>query len=259
MARPGGPAAAEAQSLAAARLRRRRHGRRIAPRRLADKTAVRSEERRRGGGDGRAGAGHPPLDGAAPRVAPEGRGGRVLRAGGRRGAPARRPAAAGGRRRALLDRCSRELELLAAAAARVELLITIPYHTRSAEALYERYAPERPTRIWGHANVRKRLRPDTPLEVVPAGAAGTRGRHRRRGGRGVHHRPPEAQRAPAVRARAARRRVRRRRRRRAGRPPLLEPEQRHRRGVVPRRVRSRRSRRWASGRSSTCWSPTGRR
>jgi len=73
------------------------------------------------------------------------------------------------RREALLA----ELGLLAAAAARVELLVTIPYHTRSAEALYERCAPERPSRIWGHANVRKRLRPETPLEVVPAGAAGT--------------------------------------------------------------------------------------
>ncbi len=66
-----------------------------------------------------------------------------------------------------------ELDLLAAAAARVELLITIPYHTRSAEALYDRFARERPTRIWGHANVRKRLRPKTPLHVVPPGAAGT--------------------------------------------------------------------------------------
>ena len=66
-----------------------------------------------------------------------------------------------------------ELDLLAAAAARVELLVTIPYHTRSAEALYERFAPKRPTRIWGHANVRKRLRPETQLEVVPPGAAGT--------------------------------------------------------------------------------------
>lgn len=65
------------------------------------------------------------------------------------------------------------LELLAAAAARVELLVTIPYHTRSTEELYGRFAPERPTRIWGHALVRKRLRPDTPLEVVPMGAAGT--------------------------------------------------------------------------------------
>jgi len=66
-----------------------------------------------------------------------------------------------------------QLELLAAAATRVELLVTIPYHARSAEALYEHFAPQRPTRIWGHANVRKRLRPETPLEVVPMGAAGT--------------------------------------------------------------------------------------
>ena len=66
-----------------------------------------------------------------------------------------------------------QLELLAAAATHVELLVTIPYHTRSAEALYERFAPQRPTRIWGHANVRKRLRTATPLEVVPMGAAGT--------------------------------------------------------------------------------------
>jgi hypothetical protein len=66
-----------------------------------------------------------------------------------------------------------ELELLVAAAARVELLVTVPYHTRSAEALYDRYAPQRPTRIWGHALVRRRLRPETPLEVVPLGAAGT--------------------------------------------------------------------------------------
>ena len=66
-----------------------------------------------------------------------------------------------------------ELDRMAAAAARVELLITIPYHTRSTEALRARFATERPTRIWGHANVRKRLRPETPLEVVPMGAAGT--------------------------------------------------------------------------------------
>jgi hypothetical protein len=64
-----------------------------------------------------------------------------------------------------------QLDLLAAAAARVELLITVPYHTRSAEALYERFAAERPTRIWGHALVRRRLRSETPLEVVPMGAA----------------------------------------------------------------------------------------
>lgn len=66
-----------------------------------------------------------------------------------------------------------ELELLAAAAARVELLITIPYHTRSAAALYALFAPQRPTRIWGHVNVRKRLGPETPLEVTPAGPPGS--------------------------------------------------------------------------------------
>ncbi len=66
-----------------------------------------------------------------------------------------------------------ELDLLAAAAARVELLVTIPYHTRSVEMLYERIAPTRPTRIWGHANVRRRLSAETPLETVPMGAAGT--------------------------------------------------------------------------------------
>lgn len=66
-----------------------------------------------------------------------------------------------------------ELDLLAAAAVRVELLVTIPYHTRSAEALYARFAATRPTRLWGHANARKRLSPATPLEPVPAGAAGT--------------------------------------------------------------------------------------
>ncbi len=74
------------------------------------------------------------------------------------------------------ERCSpllARLELMAAAATRVELLVTVPYHTRSVETLYDRYAPERPTRIWGHALVRKRLRPETPLEVVPMGAAGT--------------------------------------------------------------------------------------
>ena len=79
------------------------------------------------------------------------------------------PADADERRSPLLA----QLELMVAAATRVELLITVPYHTRSAETLYDRYAPERPTRIWGHALVRRRLRPETPLEVVPMGAAGT--------------------------------------------------------------------------------------
>jgi hypothetical protein len=79
------------------------------------------------------------------------------------------PAAADERQSPLLA----ELEVMVAAATRVELLVTVPYHTRSAEELYDRYAPERPTRIWGHSLVRRRLRPETPLEVVPMGAAGT--------------------------------------------------------------------------------------
>jgi hypothetical protein len=66
-----------------------------------------------------------------------------------------------------------QLELLAAAAARVELLVTVPYHTRSVEELYERFASQRPTRLWGHALVRKRLRAGTTLQTIPMGAAGT--------------------------------------------------------------------------------------
>lgn len=66
-----------------------------------------------------------------------------------------------------------QLDRLAATARRVELLVTIPYHARSSEQLYERFAPRQPTRIWGHANVRRRLRAETPLELVPTGAAGT--------------------------------------------------------------------------------------
>jgi hypothetical protein len=64
------------------------------------------------------------------------------------------------------------LDDLATAVDRIELLITIPYHTRSAEELYVRYAPRLPVRLWGHGLVRRRLRGDTPLEEVPRAAAG---------------------------------------------------------------------------------------
>jgi len=74
-----------------------------------------------------------------------------------------------GRRAALLA----ELDEHAGAARRLELLITIPYHTRSAEEVYERYAKALPTRLWGHANVRRRLKQSTPLEEFPRGVAGT--------------------------------------------------------------------------------------
>ena len=130
-----------------------------------------------------------------------------------------------------------ELDRMAAAAARVELLITIPYHTRSTEALRARFATERPTRIWGHANVRKRLRPETPLEVVPMGAAGTAAPIAGGAAEAYAIGRPRRSEHPVYCALTARRRLRRRRRRHARRAALLEPEQRHRRGVVPGRLR----------------------
>lgn len=74
----------------------------------------------------------------------------------------------GGRRAAVLA----ALDELASGAGRVELLITIPYHTRSAEELCGRYAGLAPVRLWGHANVRKRLRDPGLLTEVPRAAAG---------------------------------------------------------------------------------------
>jgi len=72
-------------------------------------------------------------------------------------------------REAILGR----LDDLVLQSACVEILVTIPYHTRSAEALYRRYAPRLPTRLWGHENVRTRLREEgTRLEVIPRGAVG---------------------------------------------------------------------------------------
>jgi hypothetical protein len=78
------------------------------------------------------------------------------------------PAASDPRLEPLLD----DLEAAAARSRAVELLITIPYHTRSAEELYERFASVTTTRIWGHANVRKRLSARTPLDEIPRSAAG---------------------------------------------------------------------------------------
>jgi hypothetical protein len=68
--------------------------------------------------------------------------------------------------RAAVDR---GIERLARDAGRLDLLITIPYHTRSAEELYYRYRNALPTTIWGHrAVVRRLVDPDTPLnEIVP--------------------------------------------------------------------------------------------
>ena len=73
------------------------------------------------------------------------------------------------RRAALLT----ELDGLAGAAQRLDLLVTVPYHTRSSEEILGRYAGTMPSHVWGHALVRKRLTGTTPLEEFPRGAAGT--------------------------------------------------------------------------------------
>jgi hypothetical protein len=65
-----------------------------------------------------------------------------------------------------------DLDELVANARRLDVLITVPYHTRSAESLYERYSRTRPTLIWGHANVKKRLTRLAPLEVIPQSTTG---------------------------------------------------------------------------------------
>ena len=66
-----------------------------------------------------------------------------------------------------------DLDALAGAARRLEILVTIPYHTRSAEVLFERYWGDVATRLWGNAAVRDRFAWDTPLTEIPRGASGT--------------------------------------------------------------------------------------
>jgi len=66
----------------------------------------------------------------------------------------------------------RALERLVREASQLDIMITIPYHTRSAQSLFERYSGRRPTLLWGHALVQKRLTGTVPLEVIPRRAAG---------------------------------------------------------------------------------------
>jgi len=66
-----------------------------------------------------------------------------------------------------------ELDALVGAARRLEIMITIPYHARSAEPLFERYWGDVATRLWGNAAVRNRFAWDTPLTEIPRGRAGT--------------------------------------------------------------------------------------
>ena len=66
------------------------------------------------------------------------------------------------------------LEQLVGAAARLDIMITIPYHARSAEELLLRYRDALPTTIWGHRAVAKRLRDSATVlrEIAPGRAVG---------------------------------------------------------------------------------------
>jgi len=68
----------------------------------------------------------------------------------------------------------RALDRLAREADRLDIMITIPYHTRSAEELSARYRDTLPTAIWGHRAVAKRFRDaETVLhEIVPGETVG---------------------------------------------------------------------------------------
>lgn len=64
----------------------------------------------------------------------------------------------------------RALDRLAREATRLEIMITIPYHARSAEELLARYRDALPTTIWGHRAVAKRfLDPATTLHEIEPG------------------------------------------------------------------------------------------
>ena len=66
-----------------------------------------------------------------------------------------------------------ELDELVGAARRLEIMVTIPYHTRSAEVLFERYWGNVATRLWGNEAVAERFVWDTPLTEIPRGKTGT--------------------------------------------------------------------------------------
>jgi hypothetical protein len=61
--------------------------------------------------------------------------------------------------------------------SRLTILVTIPYHVRSSEELWERYRSAADTTIWGHPAAAKRLRdasgfrPVDPAVPLPAGVS----------------------------------------------------------------------------------------
>jgi hypothetical protein len=52
---------------------------------------------------------------------------------------------------------------------RLDILITVPYHVRSSEALWRRYAGRATTTIWGHPACAKRLGDDSGFRAFAAG------------------------------------------------------------------------------------------
>ena len=62
-----------------------------------------------------------------------------------------------------------ELDRLAGSADRLEIMITVPYHVRSAEPLYERYSAKLSSRVWGHPAVAKRFVRQTPFTRIEPG------------------------------------------------------------------------------------------
>lgn len=62
-----------------------------------------------------------------------------------------------------------ELDRLAGAAGRLEIMITVPYHARSTEPLYERYRAKLASRIWAHAATAKRFVHETPFTRIEPG------------------------------------------------------------------------------------------
>lgn len=66
-----------------------------------------------------------------------------------------------------------DLDELVGGVRRLEIMVTIPYHTRSAEVLFERFWGDVATRLWGNAAVRDRFAWDTPLTEIRREAPGT--------------------------------------------------------------------------------------
>jgi hypothetical protein len=66
------------------------------------------------------------------------------------------------------------LERLAREASRLDIVITVPYHTRSAEELFLRYRDALPATLWGHRAVAKRFtdHATTLQEIEPGGPVG---------------------------------------------------------------------------------------